>query len=326
MTRKHLVVAASLFLVAALLVAGCSSGPAQTRKLSLASGPTSGVYYPYGGGVAKVISQYVPGTECTAEATAASVDNCKLLKSGKADLALVMGDIAYDAINGVGKFVDDGKIPVRTLAVLYGNYMHIVATDGSGIKTVADLKGKRVSTGAAGSGTEVKCSRVLEASGIDADKDITRERLDPGKSAEAIKDRKLDAFCWDGGLPTSSVMDLAATPNIKIIMLDHEDAIKKMNDKYGPVYFKLVIPKGTYLGMDKDVAVAGGANILAVNEKMDEQLAYNITKALFDRKADLVAIHKEAEKLTLESAVVGSTVPFHPGAIKYYKEKGVWKQ
>jgi len=325
MKRQALTVPVLLLVVVALIVAGCAA-PAPTKKISLATGPTGGVYYPYGGGIAKVISQYVPNTEATAESTAASVDNCKLLKTGKADLALLMADVAYDALQGRGKFVEEGKIPLRTLAVLYGNYMHIVASEASGIKSVPDLKGKRVSTGAAGSGTEVKCTRVLEAYGIDPDKDFTRERLDPTKSAEAMKDRKLDAFCWDGGLPTSSIMDLAATPGMKILLLDHEEAIKKMNDKYGPLYYKLVIPKGTYSGLDKDVPVAGVANILASTDKLDETLAYNIVKALFEHKADLVAVHKEAEKLTLESAVAGSPIPYHPGAIKFYKEKGVWKE
>lgn len=314
-----------LLLVAILVVSGCAA-PAPTKKISIASGPTGGVYYPYSGGIAKVISKYVPNTEATAESTAASVDNCKLLKAGKADLALVMADVGYDALQGRDKFAEEGKIPLRTLAVLYGNYMHIVASEASGIKSVPDLKGKRVSTGAAGSGTEVKCTRVLEAYGIDPDKDFTRERLDPAKSADAMKDRKLDAFCWDGGLPTSSIMDLAATPGMKILLLDHEEAIKKMNDKYGPLYYKLVIPKGTYTGLDKDVPVAGVANILVSTDKLDETLAYNILKALFEHKDELVAVHREAEKLTLEGAVTGSPIPYHPGAIKFYKEKGVWKE
>ncbi|MDP3047531.1 MAG: TAXI family TRAP transporter solute-binding subunit [Chloroflexota bacterium] len=343
--RKHsLVTLVFLLLVVSLVLAACGAptatpppaqpaaatpttapAPAALKRISLASGPTSGVYYPLGGGIAKVISQYVPNTECTAEATAASVDNCKLLKSGKADISLIMADAAYEALNGTVRFVEDGKIPLRTIAVVYSNYMHIVASEASGVKTVADLKGKRVSTGAAGSGTEGKCLRVLEAYGITPATLGSQERLDPGKSAEAMKDRKLDAFCWDGGLPTSSVMDLAATPGMKIVLLDHEEAIKKMNDKYGPLYFKLVMPKGTYTGMDKDVAVAGVANLLLVTDKMDEQLAYNITKALFEHQADLVAVHAEAKNLTLPTAVVGSSVPYHPGAIKYYTEKGVWK-
>lgn len=300
--------------------------PAKTQRLSIATGGTGGVYYPYGGGLAKVLSAGIKGVEATAEVTAASVDNVKLINDGKAELALIMADVGYDAVQGIGQFKDVGKVPLRTLAVMYGNYMHVVTTDGSGINSVADLKGKKVSTGAPGSGTEVKGTRVLEAYGIDAAKDIQRERLGVTESAGALKDRKIDAFFWDGGLPTAAILDLAATPGIKIKLLGHEDAIKKMVDKYGPSYFSLKIPKGSYPNQDQDVVVAGVANLLVANAKMDEQLAYDITKTMFEKKADLVAVHKEAEKLSPEAAVVGSPVEFHPGAIKFYTEKGVWKK
>ncbi len=299
---------------------------AKPQRLSIATGGTGGVYYPYGGGLAKILSANIKGVEATAEVTAASVDNVKLIKDGKADLALIMADVGYDAVQGAGQFKEVGKVPIRTLAVLYGNYMHVVALDGSGINSIADLKGKKVSTGAPGSGTEVKGTRVLEAYGIDAAKDIQRERLGVAESAAALKDRKIDAFFWDGGLPTAAVLDLAATPGIKIKLLSHEDAVKKMVEKYGPSYFPLKIPKGTYPNQDQDVVVAGVANLLIAHEKMDAQLAYDITKTLFDKKADLVAVHKEAEKLSPEAAVVGSPVEYHPGAIKYYTEKGVWKK
>jgi TRAP transporter TAXI family solute receptor len=248
------------------------------------------------------------------------VDNCKLVAAQKADLAFVMGDTAHDAYVGAGKFKE--KLPLRNLAVLYSNFMQIVTLEGKGINTVADLKGKKVSTGAPGSGTEIKGLRVLEAYGINPEKDITRDRLGVSESAGALKDRKLDAFIWDGGLPTAAILDLAATPGIKIKLLGHEDAIAKMVSKYGPVYFKGKIPKNTYPGIATDTMVAAVANALVCHEKMEPTLAYNILKTFFAHKPELVAVHKEALHLTIEDAVEGSPLPFHPGAAKFFKEKG----
>jgi uncharacterized protein len=295
------------------------SAQAKTR-LSIVTGGTGGVYYPYGGGMAALLTKRLPGVDATAEVTAASVDNCKLIGAQKADLGFVMGDVGYDAFMGTAKFRD--KLPIRNLAVLYSNYMHIVILDGQGINTVSDLKGKRISTGAPGSGTEVKGLRVLEAYGINPDKDIKRDRLGASESAGALKDNKIDAFFWDGGLPTASILDIAATPGVKIKLLGHAEALPKMTAKYGPVYFKGIIPKNTYPGIAVDTPVAAVANILICHEKLDAGLAYNILKTLFTYKPELVAVHKEAMHLTLDGAVQGSPVPFHPGAVKYYKEKG----
>ncbi|MBM4333324.1 MAG: TAXI family TRAP transporter solute-binding subunit [Deltaproteobacteria bacterium] len=302
-----------------------SLGEAQTKgvRLSIATGGTGGVYYPLGGGMAQVISKYIPNTEATAEVTAGSVDNCKLIQTGKAELALIMADIGFDALKGEGRFKAGGAIPLRTIGVVYSNYMHFVTMEGSGIKTVSDLKGKRVSTGSPGSGTEVKTMRVLESYGIDGEKDLKRDRLGVAESAGALKDRKIDAFTWDGGLPTAAVLDIAATPGIKIKILNNADYLEKMNQKYGPVYFKLTIPKITYPHMDADVSVVGVANLLVCHEKMDPALAYNITKFLLEKQPELVAVHKEALNFTLATATVGSSLPFHPGAIKYYQEKGI---
>ena len=302
-----------------------SSGEAQTKavRLSIATGGTGGVYYPLGGGMANVISKYIPNTEATAEVTAGSVDNCKLLQTGKGDLAIIMADIGYDAWKGLGRFKAGGAIPLRTIGVIYSNYMHFVTGEGSGIKSVSDLKGRRVSTGSPGSGTEVKTMRVLESYGIDGEKDIKRDRLGVAESAGALKDRKIDAFTWDGGLPTAAVLDFAATPGIKIKILNNADHLDKLLQKYGPVYFKLPIPKASYPGMDADVQVVCVANLLIGHEKMDAGLAYHITKVLIEHQPELVAVHKEAQNFTLATAAVGSSLPFHPGAIKYYKEKGV---
>jgi len=301
------------------------SAAAQTKKirLSIATGGTGGVYYVYGGGIAQVLSKHIPDVEVTAEVTAASVDNCKLIQAGKADLSIIMADTGYDGLKGLERFKSSGAIPLRTIAVLYSNYMHFVALDSPGIKSISDLKGKRVSTGAPGSGTEVMGVRVLESYGIDATKDIKRERLSVAESAGALKDRKVDAFAWVGGLPTAAVLDLAASPGIKIRILNSADHIDKMKQKYGPVYFALPIPKPAYPHMDADVQVACVANLLVCHEKMDAGLVYNIFKVLLEHQPELVAVHKEASNFTLASAAVGSSLPYHPGALKYFQEKGI---
>ncbi|MCA1987536.1 MAG: TAXI family TRAP transporter solute-binding subunit [Desulfarculus sp.] len=321
LTRRQFL-GASVALGGMTLLGGSLAWAAQsTTSLSIATGGTGGVYYPYGGGIAAVISKYMPGFEATAEVTAASVDNCKLVGAGKADLAFSMADTAYDAYAAMGKF--KSKLPLNTVAVLYTNYMHVVTLEGRGIKSVADMKGKTISTGAPGSGTEVKALRVLEAYGIDPDKDIKRDRLGASESAGALKDNKIDAYFWDGGLPTASIMDLAATPGTAMLLLDHGDAVPKMVQKYGPVYFAKVIPKDSYMGQKQDIAVAGVGNILICNEKAKPEVIYDVIKTMFEHQPELVSIHKEAQYLTLKDAVVGSPLPFHPGAIKYYKEKGV---
>ena len=319
---------AFLFLFALVLILWLSvPAGAQTKnvRLSIATGGTGGVYYPLGGGMASVISKYIPNTEATAEVTAGSVDNCKLLQTGKSDMAIIMADIGYDALKGLGRF-KAAAVPLRTIAVVYSNYLHFVTLDGSGINSVPDMKGKRVSTGAPGSGTEVKTVRVLESYGVDGEKDIKRERLSVAESAGALKDRKIDAFTWDGGLPTAAVLDLAATPGIKIKILNNADHMDKLLQKYGPVYFKLPIPKTAYPGMNANVEVVCVANLLICHEKMDPGLVYNILKVLIEHQPDLVAVHKEATHLTLATAAVGSSLPFHPGAIKYFQEKGIKMQ
>jgi TRAP transporter TAXI family solute receptor len=289
-------------------------------RLSIATGGTGGVYYPMGGGMANILSKYIPYVEATAEVTSASVDNCLLVGAGKSDLALIMADVGWDAYQGKGKF--KAKIPLRTAAVLYPNNMHIVTLEGKGIEKVTDLKGKRVSTGSPGSGTEVKALRVLEAYGLTPDKDFTRDKLGASESAGALKDRKIDAYFWDGGLPTASVTDLGATPGIKIKLIGHEDAIPKMREKYGPLYVKGFIPAKTYPGQDEAVPIAIVWNILVCNEKMKGDVAYDIVKTLFDRKPELVAVHMEARFLSLEpQGAGGSPIPFHPGAFRYFTEK-----
>ncbi len=306
-----------------ILLALCVSAAfAQKQvRLSIATGGTGGVYYPMGGGMANILSKHIPYAEATAEVTAASVDNCLLVGATKADMALIMADVGWDALEGKGKFKE--KLPIMTLAVLYINNMHLVTLEGKGIDKPMDLKGKRVSTGAPGSGTEVKALRVLEAYGLDPDKDMKRDKLGASESAGALKDGKIDAYFWDGGLPTASVTDLGATPGVKMKLIAHADAVPKMTEKYGPLYFKGVIPAKMYPGQDQEVGIARVSNLLICNKDMKDTVAYDIVKTLFERKPELVAVHKMAEELELAPQADGSPLPFHPGAAKYFKEKGV---
>ena len=315
---KHLKwIAAGLF---GIVVAG--SAVAQTR-ISIATGGTGGVYYPLGGGLANVLSKYVPNMQATAEVTGASVDNMKLIGAGKAEVGFTMADTAWDAYSGLDKFKDN-KQPVRAIVVFYPNLTHVVTVEGKGIEKMADLKGKRISTGAPGSGTEVMAFRILEAYGIDKDKDVKRERLSVAESVNALKDGKIDALIWVGGIPTSAITDLAATPNTRIKLIDHADAVDKMRAKYGPLYVKSKIAAKSYPGQDKDSANLTVWNILVVNEKANEKVVYDIVKTMFEKKAEIVAVHKDANYLSLDNQLTGgSPIPFHPGALKYFKEKGL---
>ena len=203
--------------------------------MSIGTGGTGGVYYPLGGAVANVLSKNLPNVQATAEVTGGSVDNLKLIGAGQSELGFTMADAALDALKGEDKF-KSGKVPLQTLLVVYPNRMHVVTIEGTGIETMADLKGKRVSTGSPGSATEVMAFRVIEAAGLDKDKDMKRERLGVAESVNAIKDRKIDAFFWVGGIPTAAVTDLAATPGMKMKLIDHGDLVEKMNAKYGKLY------------------------------------------------------------------------------------------
>src|SRR5690348_10222242 len=292
-------------------------------ELSIATGGTGGVYYPIGGGMANVLSKTIPGMAATAEVTGGSVDNLKLIGSGKPYIALSMTDAALDAYKGEDKFKGN-KVNVRTLMILYPNRMHVVTIEGTGISKMSDLKGKRVSTGSPGSATEVMAFRLIEAAGLDKDKDMKRERLGAAESVNAIKDKKIDAFFWVGGLPTAAVTDLAATPGIKIKLIDHADVVEKMNAKYGALYVRDVIPAKTYPGQEKDNPQSTVWNILVTNDKMSDDVAYKVAKIIFDHKAELVSVHSEAANIDYKYQVkANSPVPWHPGALKYFAEQGV---
>ena len=311
-------------LAAITLVAAVSVAPdaAAQNRISITTGGTGGVYYPLGGGMANILSKYVPGMTATAEVTGGSVDNLKLIASGKAEVGFSMVDAAWDGYKGHGKF-KDAPVAARTLMVLYPNRMQVVTVEGSGINKLSDLRGKRVSTGSPGSGVEVMALRVLEAIGIDPKKDIRQERLGAAESVNAIKDRKIDAFFWVGGVPTAAITDLAATPGTKVRLLDHAEAIDAMNRKHGPLYVKGIIPANSYAGQDRPVENIDVWNILVTNDKMSNEMAYQIVKTLIEKKPELVAVHKEAQNIDLKYQALGSPIPFHPGAKKYFEEQGI---
>jgi hypothetical protein len=284
------------------------------------------VFYPYGGGIAKVISEHVPNVEATAEVTAASVDNLKFLRQGASDIAFTMADTAQDAVLARDAFSDFGAVPARTLAVLYSSYVHLVTREGSGIGGVADLRGRIVSIGAAGSGTTVLALRILEAAGLDPRRDIRSQSLGAAQSVDALKDGKVDAFFWNGGLPTAAVLDLVNTPGMRARFIPTESVLPRLQEVHGPeLYYRAVIPESTY-GTEAAVPVVAVANLLVVSDAMPEQLAYEITRVLFEQQPELAAIHPQARDLSLATATDGSPIPFHPGAIRFYRERHAWKE
>ncbi len=311
----------SALALSAALVAGTAFG--QAVNIAIATGGTGGVYYPLGGGMANVLSKYVPGIQATARVTGGSVDNLKLIGSQQSEVALVMVDAALDALRGDDKFKGN-PVEVRTLMVLYPNRMHVVTIEGTGIEKMADLKSKRISTGSPGSATEVMAFRVIEAASLDKDKDMRRERLGAAESVNALKDRKIDAFFWVGGLPTAAVTDLGATPNVKIKLIDHADTVGRMNAKYNNLYSIGVIPAKTYPGQDKDNPIAVVQNILVANAKMTDKIAYDIVKTFIEKRDELAIVHGEAKSIALENqSPKNSPIPWHPGAVKYFTEKGM---
>ena len=325
-------IAAAIAVLTALGMLAVGSNPREfarahggVARLSIATGNTGGVYYPYGGGLAKVIGESLR-VQATAEVTAASVDNLKLIQQRKVDLAFTLADTLDDAIGGRGAFERTGPVKARALAVLYPNYTHVATVARNGVERLADLRGRVVSTGSPGSGTEVIAFRVLRAAGLDPYRDIRRQALSVNAAVDALKDGKIDAFFWSGGLPTASILDLASSIGVTARLLGSDDVLPALQRQFGSaLYTRRVIRKGSYPGMPDDVGVVAVQNALVVHERMEEALAYDLTRVLFEQQAALAAIHPEARHLSLATAVEGSPAPFHPGAERFYRERGAWK-
>ncbi|SES36184.1 hypothetical protein SAMN04490244_11277 [Tranquillimonas rosea] len=302
--------------VAAVLAIG--SGAA-AQDLSIATGGTGGTYYPYGGGLAELIGQHVEGASATAEVTGASVENMALIAQQQSDLAIGLADTVYAAVNGTVDPFTDRPVDARALASIYPNAVHIVTLADSGIESLSDLSGKRVSVGAPGSGTEVNAEQVLTANGITYD-DIDEQRLNFNETADALRDGDIDAGFWSVGPPTSSIINLAATRDISIVPLTEEE-IAAATEKE-PVFAAYEISGGLYEGIDEPVQTISIPNVLVVNAAMDEELAYQITKAMFDHVDELIAVHPAANDTTVEFSLGSTPIPLHPGAIRYYEEAG----
>lgn len=288
------------------------------QQLSIATGGTGGVYYPMGGGLAEVINNHIEGYAATAEVTGASVENMGLIATGDADLALGLADTVAQAYSGTGRFEGQQLPMIRGLASMYANMVQIVTLDGSGISSLADLRGKRVSVGAPGSGTEINAAAILSANGISYD-DIEEQRLNFNETADALANGDIDAGFWSVGAPTSSILNLATTQSI--VMLALSDAEMTAAQEAEPLFARTTLAAGTYEGVG-DTAVLGVPNVLAVSSEMSDEVAYQITRAMFENIADLRAVHPAANQTTVEFTLSATPVPLHPGAIRYYEEIG----
>jgi len=292
---------------------------AAAQQLSIATGGTGGTYYPYGGGLAELIGNHIDGYDAVAEVTGASVENMGLVWRGDSDLALALADTVYQAHNGTGDFEGRQLENIRALASIYPNAVQIVTLADSGITSLSDLEGKTVSVGAPGSGTEVNAQTLLEANGMTYD-DFDPRRLNFNETADAIRDGDIDAGFWSVGPPTSSIMNLATTRDIRLVGLSEEEVDKARQAE--PVFAPYTLRAGLYEGMEEAVQSIGIPNVLVASSEMDDELAYQITKVLFEQTDDLIAIHPAANDTTVEFSVTSTPITFHPGALRYYEEVG----
>jgi TRAP transporter TAXI family solute receptor len=304
-----------------LLTAGCAEAVAPTHgwhdgRLFMATGNTTGVYYQLGGGYADIVTRYLPGYEVRAEPTGASGENIERVASGDMDLGLTLADTASDAARGRGAFEGHPE-PIRALARVYRNYTHVIARSGAGVRTVADLRGKRVSTGSPNSGTETIALRLLAAAGLDPDADVQRVRLSLPDTARALAAGTVDAMLWSGGLPTPGITDLLAGAPGQYTFVPVADLLATLNSRYGTAYSAATLPKSAY-GTPADVSTIAVANLLVVNEAMPEQLAYDLTRLLFAHQAELAKVHPEGANFDRAGGPRTDPVLLHPGARRYY--------
>jgi len=288
------------------------------KQLIVATGGTGGTYYPLGGGMADQITKNA-GVTATAQSTGASAENMRLIRDQGADIAFTQSDIAEYANKGTAMFEQDGKIETfQAIGALYNETIQIVVSPDSGINTVADLKGKRVSVGAPGSGTEMNAQQILEAYGLKFE-DVQLQRLSFADSSKAIQDGQLDAAFQTAGTPTAAITELAATKGVKIIPID-ADKIDAIIAKY-PFYTKDTIPGNTYQTVSEDVNTVAVKSMLVVRSDLSEDLVYKITKSIYENLDKLG--HAKAKEIKLENALSGVSLPVHPGAKKFFDEKGV---
>ncbi|NYT79512.1 TAXI family TRAP transporter solute-binding subunit [Alcaligenaceae bacterium] len=309
---------------AALTAATLAAGPAMAKQqfINILTGGQSGVYYPLGVALSQVYAKNIPDVKATAQVTKASAENMNLLQAGRGELALALADTVSDAWKGSTDAGFTQKLDkLRGLSATYNNYVQIVANKESGIRTLADLKGKRISVGAARSGTELNARAVFKAAGISYDDLAKVEYLPFGESVELMKNRQLDATLQSAGLGVSSIRDLATSVDIVIIPVP-ADVVKKIGDE---AYQATVIPANTYAGQTEDMPTAAIPNFLVTQSDVSDELAYQMTKQLYEHLDVLYAAHNAAKAIKLENAIKGMPVPLHPGAEKYYREVGLIK-
>ena len=287
--------------------------------INILTGGTSGVYYPLGVGLSKIYGEKIDGSKVQVQSTKASVENLNLIQSGKGEIAFVLGDSVKYGWEGNAEAGFASKLEnLRCVAGIYPNYVHIVASKSSNIKSIADLKGKKVSVGAPKSGTELQARAILKAAGMSYD-DLGQVDYSPfGQSVELIKNRQIDATIQSAGLGVASIKDLANSVDVVIVEIP-ESIIAKL----GAPYVSATIPAGTYKGIDSDAKTAGIVNFLITSKQVSDKIAYDMTKHLFENLPALVATHSAAKSININNALTGMPVPLHPGAEKYYKEKGI---
>lgn len=307
------------------LGAALTSGAAlaqQQQFVNVLTGGQSGVYYPLGVALSQIYAKAIPNVRATAQVTKASAENLNLLQTGRGELALALGDSVSSAYKGD---VEAGfKTPLtklRGLSATYNNYIQIIANEDSGIKTLADLKGKRVSVGAAKSGTELNARAILKAAGISYSDLSKVEYLPFGESVELMKNRQLDATLQSAGLGVASIRDLATSVKIVVVAVP-ADVVAKIGDA---AYVATVIPANTYAGQTTDIATAAIPNFLVTHSGVSNELAYQMAKTMYENIDTLYAAHNAAKAIKRENALVGMTIPLHPGAARYYKEVGLMK-
>ena len=309
----------SILLVLCLVLVFAGSVAAKTTFVSIGTGGTGGIYYPYGGGVAEIWSKYVPGVKAVAEVTGASVENVKLAHKGETVVGEAMADVVVAGFQGLSKFKGK-KHNVLTMAIMYPNLLQVVTLKKSGITSIEDVKGRNISTGSPGSGTNFMTEVVLKALGISKDS-YKDSRLSFTESANALRDGIIEVGSWSVGPGTSSILDLATTRDIHIINFTPEQTQKILaaNDSYSSVE----LAGGVYRGIDNAVSTIGVWNVMIVQSTLDTDLVYSLVKALYENNDYLMKIHPSAAYTTPENAVKYSPIPLHPGTIKYLKEKGI---
>jgi TRAP transporter TAXI family solute receptor len=314
--RKNTLFILSAVLVFSLLLIGMVSAQ-ETTFLSIATGGTSGTYYPIGGAIAKVLNENIDSMNASAQSTGASVTNTRLIYNQEVELAILQNDIANYAVNGERQFEGNQVNNMSGIASLYPEVIQIIVRSDAGIDSIEDLKGKSVAVGAPGSGAEANASQILEFFGLSYD-DIEEDYLSFGEAASRLKDRQIDAAFLTAGIPTAAVMDVAATQDIKLLNFSDQD-IESLNEAY-PYLTEVIVPAETYNGLDNDVQTVALQAILVAESSLSEEIVYNITKAIFENRDTLIAAHARAKDITLEGAESGMTVKLHPGAQKYYNE------